>query len=334
MSQQEHPFAEYIRILGKGRKGSRGLSPEEAHESWRMIMAEEIEPMQLGAYLMLMRVKEETPEEVAAAVKAIRPFLSIPADAPAIDLDWSSYAGKKRILPWYLLASLLLADNGIKIFMHGASGHTAGRIYTKNVLPQLGVPVATSFAEAINQINESNFAYLDLEHLSPRLHEIIELRPLLGLRSPVHTIARMLNPLNAPTVMQGIFHPGYRPTHQEAAIQLDIPHVVVMKGEGGEIERNPDQEVLLQSVHQGEMRDETWPAMFDKRHVRPDEMRVEELAAVWQGSLDDEYAVASVVGTVAIALYTMGRAKDREDAEAQAQAMWDNRDTARVQFQA
>lgn len=328
MSQVEHPFAQYVRILGKGRNGSRGLNADEAYESFRMIMNDEVEPIQLGAFLMLMRVKEETPEEVASAVRAIRESLQVPAEFK-VDLDWSSYAGKKRILPWYLLATLLLAENGVRVFMHGASGHTAGRLYTKDVLPQLGVPVATSLSQAIAQIEASNFSYIDLEYLSPKLHQIIEMRPLLGLRSPVHTIARMLNPFNAPVVMQGIFHPGYRPTHQEAGMLLGIPHMAVIKGEGGEIERNPDMEILLQSVHNGEMKDETWPAMFDKRHVRPEDMNVGDLIAVWRGDKDDEYAVASVVGTAALALYTMGKADSRETAEAQAWAMWHSRNIQR-----
>ena len=223
-----------------------------------------------------------------------------------------------------------MADNGIRIFMHGASGHTAGRIYTKDVLPQLGVPVATSLSEAMEQIEATNFSYIDLEHLNPKLHEIIEMRPLLGLRSPVHTIARMLNPFSAPVVMQGIFHHGYRPTHQEAGMLLNIPHMTVIKGEGGEIERNPDMEVLLQSVHEGEMRDETWPPMFAKRHVRPNEMNVSDMVAVWNGELSDEYAEASVVGTVAISLYTMGRADSRESAEVLAWDMWNDRNKQRL----
>lgn len=329
MSQQEHPFAQYVRILGKGRNGSRGLTGDEAYESMRMIMAGEVEPIQLGAYLMLMRVKEETPEEVAASVRAIREQLAIPANAPKPDLDWSSYAGKKRILPWYLLSALLLAQHGIKVFMHGASGHTAGRLYTKDVLPQLGVPVASSLDEACGQLAAQNFSYIDLEHLNPRLHEIIELRPLLGLRSPVHTIARMLNPFNADHVIQGIFHPGYRPTHQEAGQLLNIPRMIVIKGEGGEIERNPDQEVLLQAVHQGQMSEETWPAMFSRRHVRPDEMNVADLKSLWTGDLDEEYAEAAVLGTTAIALYTMGRVANREEAEAEAARMWAARDKSR-----
>lgn len=330
MTQQEHPFAQYIRVLGKGRKGSRGLTAEEAYDAFRMIMNDEVEPMQLGAFLMLMRVKEETPDEVAAAVRAIRESLEVPANAPKVDLDWSSYAGKKRQLPWYLLATLLLAQNGVRTFMHGASGHTAGRIYTKNVLPELGLPVAGSLAEAASQLQEHNFAYLDLEHLNPKLHEIIELRPLLGLRSPVHTIARMLNPFDAPYMMQGIFHPGYRPTHQIAAQMLGQPHMAVIKGEGGEIERNPDIDCLVQMVHEGKLSEEEWPPMFDKRHIRQDELDPALLLAVWRGEQEDEYGIGAVIGTVAVTLYMMGRADTREAAEAMARQMWEQRDRSRL----
>ena len=326
---QEHPFAQYVRILGKGRNGSRGLTFEEARDATRMILADDVEPVQLGAFLMLMRVKEETPEEVAAAVEAVKAQLEIPSDAPEVDVDWSSYAGKKRILPWYILSTLLMAENGIRVFVHGAAGHTAGRLYTRDVLPRLGVRVAASIGEAVSQLESANFAYLDLEHLSPRLHEIVELRPLLGLRSPVHTIARMLNPFEAPTVMQGIFHPGYRPTHQQAGLRLGIQRLAVIKGEGGEIERNPDDACLIQGVREGVLVDEEWPAMFSKRHPRPAEMEIEDLVGVWEGKKRDEYAEASVVGTVAVTLYTMGRATDRRAAESMAWEMWEGRDRAR-----
>ncbi len=327
---QEHPFAQYIRILGKGKKGSRELTYDEMYDAMSMIMAEKIEPMQLGAFLVLMRYKEETAEEVCASVRAIVDSMNIPNDIPEVDLDWSSYAGKKRVLPLYLLATLAMAESGIRIFMHGASGHTEGRIYTKEVLPQLGIAVATSLDEAADQIQQSNFTYIDLEHLCPKLHEIIELRPYLGLRTPVHTIARMLNPFRAECVMQGIFHPGYRPTHQIAGQMLNIPHLSVIKGDGGEIERNPDTPVLIQSVHNGELYEEEWPAMFDKRHVRSDDLDIEDLKRLWRGDFEDEYSEAAIVGTIAIALYTMGRAADRESAETLATEIWSGRNRSRI----
>lgn len=324
MAQQEHPFAHYVRILGKGRNGSRSFSQEEAETAMQLILRNEVEPIQLGAFLMLMRVKEESPEEVAGFVRAARAEMAPPSGLRA-DLDWSSYAGKRRHLPWFLLSTLLLAENGIRVFMHGASGHTAGRIYTQDVLATLGLRFATSWDEVTEDLEARNFAYFPLEHMSPKLHEIIQLRPLLGLRSPVHTLARLLNPLAAPYVMQGIFHPGYRPVHQEAALLLEQPHLAVIKGEGGEIEVNPDMTCLVQSVHDGALADEEWPPLFPQRHVKQPELEVGHLAALWHGELEDEYAEGAVISTVAVTLQMMGRAETRAAALAQARQMWQQR---------
>lgn len=74
--QEEHPFAPTIRILGKGKNGSRSLTIDEAYDAMTMILEDKVTAEQLGAFLMLLRVKEETPEEVAGFVRAIRDFLN------------------------------------------------------------------------------------------------------------------------------------------------------------------------------------------------------------------------------------------------------------------
>ena len=324
-SYEEHPFAEYIRIIGKGKNGARPLTEEEAWKAMCMILRDEVEPVQMGAFLMLMRMKEETPEEVSGFVRATRDCIDIPEYAPKVDLDWSSYAGKRRHLPWFILSTLLLAQNGTTVFMHGASGHTNGRIYTRDVLAALGITPCTSIAEACQRMKQDNFAYLDIEFLCPKMHEIIELRPLMGLRSPVHTVARSINPFRAPNVMQGIFHPGYRPVHQEAAQLLGEANVAVIKGEGGEIERNPDIPCLVQRVKQGELTEEEWPALFKQRHVKADDLDVQQLAALWRGDIEDEYGEAAVISTAAIALQLMNKAGTPDEALELARSLWENR---------
>ena len=322
----EHPFAEYIRILGKGKKGSRPLTQDEAYQAMKMILAEDVLPIQLGAFLMLMRVKEETPEELAGFVLAARESCNLASDKDLVDLDWSSYAGKRRHLPWFLLSALLLAENGIRVFMHGAGGHTAGRLYTQDMLKYLGLESASSIEQVKQQLEQQHFSYLSLEHFCPKLHEIIELRPLLGLRSPVHTLVRLLNPFNADYSIQGIFHPGYRPVHQQAAAILHQPHASVLKGEGGETERNPDMECLVQSVHNGELVDENWPALFARRHVKAEELDPRQLSLIWQGRSEDEFAESAIIGTAAIALKLLGKANDQQQAHQLATAYWLSRD--------
>ncbi|WP_031433110.1 glycosyl transferase family protein [Methylomarinum vadi] len=325
----EHPFAEFIKILGKGKKGSRPLTQDEAYRAMTMIMNDQVEPIQLGAFMMLMRVKEETPEELAGFVAAARESFHHDTQTISADLDWSSYAGKRRHLPWFLLASLLLAENGIRVFMHGAEGHTEGRIYTRNVLAILGINAATSIDQAARQLQENNFSYLSLEHICPKLYDMINLRPMMGLRSPVHTLVRLLNPFDAAYSIQGIFHPSYRQVHQKAALLLQQPHMAVLKGEGGETERNPDMDCLVQSVHYDELSEENWPAIFERRHIKPEELNPQQLAQLWRGEFSDEYAEATVIGTAAIALKLLGKADNQQQAEALAQSYWNARDKER-----
>lgn len=332
MEITEHPFAEFIKILGKGKKGSRPLTQDEAYRAMKMIMAGEVQAIQLGAFLMLMRIKEETPEELAGFGLAAREFFKLPASAPQVDLDWSSYAGKRRHLPWFLLSTFLLAENGIKVFMHGAGGHTEGRIYTEEVLAVLGIQSATSFAEAAQQLEQHNFSYLPLHYFCPQLADIIELRPLMGLRSPVHTLVRLLNPFNASHSIQGIFHPSYRAVHQQAALLLGQQNMAVLKGEGGETERNPDMECLVQSVINGELQDEHWPALFAQRHVKAESLEPQQLISQWQGATEDEFATATIIGTAAVALKLLGKAETQQQAQQLATDYWLNRQKHRFTF--
>lgn len=329
---EEHPFARFVRIIGKGPNLSRPLTEDEMYEAARMILEDRVEPLQLGAFLCILRLRTEVPEEGLGFVRAIRDTLELPENPPRVDLDWSSYAGKKRQLPWFLLSALLLAENGIRVCMQGTEGHTPGRLYSREVLESLGVAIAGSLSEAADHIRAHNFAYVPLAVFSRRLQDIIDLKPVLGLRSPVNTFARMINPFSAPYEMQTVFHPNYRDVHRETAALLGQPHMAVFKGEGGEAERRPGKPVVVQSLHDGVMSEEEWPALLPGKSVRTDEeMDPGRLRAVWSGEQVDTFATAAVTGTLAIALRLLGRAGSIEEAEAQAQAMWRARDRGRME---
>ena len=267
----EHAFAPYVRALGKGKLGSRSLSQDEAFDAMSMILQQQVEPEQLGAFLMLLRVKEETPAELAGFVAAVRSFHNYSsAQIPgiAVDIDWSSYAGKKRHLPWFLLSALTLAGQGIKVFMHGARGHTQGRIYSEDVLQQLGFPAAHDWDQVESQLSNTNFSFMSLQHLSPPLDHIISLRAMFGLRSPVHTLTRLLNPLEAKHTIDGVFHPAYGPLHQQTAMLLKHPRSLTIRGDGGEAEIRPDSECELQWVDEQMSSRQIWQRQLSKRDTQ------------------------------------------------------------------
>ncbi|MBV1863783.1 MAG: glycosyl transferase family protein [Rhodobacteraceae bacterium] len=326
--QEQHPFSKFIAILARGKTKTRPLTLSEAEESMGMILSGQAEREQIGAFLMLLRLKEETPEEIAGFTLGTRTVFDLPDQMPEVDLDWSSYAGKRIQLPWFILSALAMAGAGYRVFMHGTDGHTPGRVYTQETLVALGVPVAATLNEAAGHLGKYNFAYAPLEALSPVLRDLIQLRPILGLRSPVHSFARMLNPFNAPMMMQGIFHRGFMDVHSGAAIILNQPHMAVFRGEGGEIERRPNKPTVVETTHgTGAASQETWPALVPDPHQPKNlEMDTSELATVWSGETENVYGVASITGSMAIALKTMGKAETIDKAQAMAEEIWAARD--------
>jgi anthranilate phosphoribosyltransferase len=323
----EHPFAKFIQILGKGQRGARDLTQQESEQAMSMILAHQVEPIQLGAFLMLMRVKEETAPELAGFVSAARTSLSRPQDPPPVALDWAAYAGKRRQLPWFMLSALLLSSHNIPVLMHGMRSGGEDRIFTPQALAALGIGIAASLSEAAERIMQTNFAFIPLDAVNNDLDQILNLKPILGLRSPIHTIVRMLNPFSAPASMMGIFHPGYDETHQQAAALMGDHSLAVFKGEGGEAERNPDAPCKVKFLLNGTMLEEEWPALFTNKHLKDELMDASRLAKLWRGEIEDEYGTASLLGTAAIALRALGRANSIAEAEAEAARMWQSRDT-------
>ncbi len=325
----QHPFARFIAVLARGKSLTRALTLAEAEEAMAMILAGDARPEQIGAFLMLLRVKEETGDEIAGFVRAVR--ATLPRSTVRADLDWPSYAGKRRRLPWFLLAALTLADAGWRVAMHGIEGHTAGRLYVREAIARLGLPIADGLDEAAAKLETHNFVYLPLDAFCPRLAELFALRAILGLRSPVHTLARIVNPLDAPASIQSVFHPGYMAIHRDAALQLGDARMTVFRGEGGEAERRPNKPCETFTVADGAAGDLRWPPLLlDPRAGSDEDLGLDRLAALWRGETQDEYATAAIVGTIAIALATLGVERDPAAAEAQAETLWRARNRARL----
>ena len=317
----EHPFAPFVRILGKGKRGARNMTRQEARDAMGMVLDEQVEDTQLGAFLMLLRHKEESPEELAGFTEAVRQRLTAPP--LTVDIDWPSYAGKKRHLPWYLLAAKCLAGNGIRVFMHGGGAHTAGRLYSEQLLQLLGIPVCRNWQMLDKALDQHHIGFMPLTDWAPQLQRMIDLRNTLGLRSPIHSLARILNPLGARCGLQSIFHPGYQAVHRDASSLLG-DHAIVIKGDGGEIEVNPDTISHLYGTTDGQPWDEEWPALSDRRHVKPATLDPQHLLAVWKGEVEDSYPHLALISTMALALRGLGL--PREQAFERAEEYWTNRD--------
>ena len=273
---------------------------------------------------MLLRVKEESVDELTGFVQATKDQLDFPS--LDVDLDWSSYAGKRKHYPWFILSALTLAKHGYKIVMHGAAGHTINRVYTEQVLEYLDYPICHSPADVETQLKHKNFAYLPLASISPALDQMISLRNVLGLRSPIHTLARLINPFNAKATLQAIFHPAYRSSHQQAAYQLGYKNSIVIKGEGGEFERNPDAKTLICGIKHGELYELELNKLIAERSLTEDELHLETLKNIWLGlEQPHTYGELAIIETIAIALFAMNAQDDYQQAVTMATELWATR---------
>lgn len=323
-AEPEHPFAPYVRTLGRGPGRSRALTRDEARDALAMVLRGEAEPEQVGAFLMLLRYRGEAADEIAGLVEAARAELGAgpPPDCPAVDLDWPSYgAGRTRGEPWFLLAALALAASGTAVLMHGSNEFSQGTAVEAG-LSALGLPSCRTRGEAARELRRRRFAFLPLGALCPALDRLLTLRGLLGLRSPVNTVVRLLNPFDAPCSVDGVFHPPYIEVHLGAAERLwretmGRQRLAVVKGGGGEAERNPAKPV---NVH-----------LWDGATGRAELVLPARAGAGAPGTLEEAWRTGTGPGaaiaraTVALALLALGRAGTAEQAEAGADAVWSAR---------
>ena len=323
-SRPEHAFAPYIRILGKGKTGTRSLTREEAGVAFGMVLDGKTDPLQTGAFLMLLRVKEESPEELAGFVDACRVHIDNPEDTTA-DLDWSTYAGKKHQNPWYILSMLLLAQAGYRVFVHGSMGHTPERLYTEAAMREMGLPIASNWAEVRTHLNAYHLSYLPLREFCAPLEDLMQLRNLLGLRSPVNTLARMINPLGASASVQSVFHPAYAQLHQEADKLLEQPRAIVLKGESGEVEVKPHADTRLLLLHDGQSEEVRFSRTISAKVARISAPACEPVLALWRDHVLDEYGLQATMMTTAAALIVCNPELTEKDARAQAENLWQQR---------
>lgn len=326
-AEQDHQLARYLKIIANGPHTARSLDRDEARNVMSMILAGEAEREQLGALMMILRSRGETPEELAGFVDAVRVFLDIRSGLTKPDIDWPSYADRHRQQPWFVLSALLLAENGNKVLMHGIEGFTEGLAPTRPALAALGMKPAKDMAAASQMLEQTNFVYLGLESFLPRLEALFHLRPILGVRTFVNTVARAINPLGAPTQLVGMFHPNYRSVHGNVAQLCGQARAAVFKGVGGEIQRNTQKSCRVYTVLKGEIGEEDWPSSEGSKGYdwRSEPLEPERIAALWRGDLDLPAVEASIAGTVAIALKIMGKADTIAEADEMARVMWQQR---------
>lgn len=301
-------LAPFVQIVARGKGRARPMSMAEAQEAMTLILQGNAAPEAVGAILMVMRLRGETPEEIAGFTAALRAHVS--GKLPKADLDWPSYAaGRSRGAPLFLLAARLVSQAGYRISMHGWNSHQSATASVREALDLAGPQVS----------------YTALETLSPAAFALLNLRDTFGLRSCFNTVLRMWNPSGAQATVQGVFHPSYRSLQAQAAQMLGQQNLSIIKGGGGEFERHPSKDTVVFGLRDGAHIQET------AAHIHQDVRRLHEahdeidLHSLWHGTSGDPFAVATITGTAALGLWTLKAAPTLAQADRLAHTLWATR---------
>ena len=222
-----------ITKIGKGQRGVRDLSWDEAKQAAREMIEGNATPYQAGAFLMAMRIKLEGVTELASFTAATRSYVA-PVTAPAglHVVDVPVYAEKHNTHHVCVPAAIVAAAAGAVILFHGVDNPMVSSDLPR-VLAQLGIPAALQGDDLAATLQRDGFAYLDLALYHPPLAGLLALREQLGAQNLFHQVARLLNPMRAHSQVVGVAHPPYLEKIPEVVNMIGGRRLLVFQGVEG-----------------------------------------------------------------------------------------------------
>ncbi|WP_281889045.1 anthranilate phosphoribosyltransferase [Paenibacillus sp. YYML68] len=225
-----------LREIGRGKRGSRDLTYEEALRGALSILEGEATTAQTAAFLMAQRMKMESTDELRAFVDALRSRCTVFPIADGIDCA-GPYDGRVRTFIATVPTAFVLAACGLPVTLHGSPSLPPKRgIAVSDVLEALGAPVErltyTALTEAAVQ---SGFIYVPTEQWCPPLGRLRAVREELGMRTIFNTAEKLLRPTDASAMAVGVFHGTVFERMSELLLALGVQDGIVVQGlEGSE----------------------------------------------------------------------------------------------------
>jgi anthranilate phosphoribosyltransferase len=233
------PAARFIKEIGRGRKGARGMSRADARELYAAMLEGRVSDLEMGGIMLAMRIKGESVEEIAGFLDAAEASFEALA-APAGDyapIVIPSYNGSRQMPNLTPLLALLLAREGVPVLVHGVTTDP-GRVTTAEILERLDCKSAHGHEEAAACFAQRRPVFMPIAALAPRMHRLLEMRRVLGVRNSTHTLVKILQPFAGPALrLTSYTHPEYLAMLAEYFSTLapaDRGDVFLMRGTEGE----------------------------------------------------------------------------------------------------
>jgi anthranilate phosphoribosyltransferase len=222
----------YIKDIGRGKDGARALDRAQAADLMGQILDQQVSDLELGAFCIAMRIKGETPEEMAGFLDATHARLNKvqTGKAPAVVLP--SYNGARKLPVLTPLLALLLAREGVAVVVHGTATEDK-RVSSQAVFAHLGVTAL----DRVGPTAAGQVQYIPTGVLHAGLERLLSVRRVVGLRNPGHSLVKLMNPCdseNGPAlVVSSYTHPEYLQS-MSATFALTGQHALLLRGTEGE----------------------------------------------------------------------------------------------------
>ena len=225
-------ISQYIKEIGRGKDGARPLSRVQSADLLGQVLDGAVSDLEIGAFCLAMRIKGETPEEMAGFLDAVHQRLQhLPAHASGCaTVVLPSYNGARKLPVLTPLLALLLAREGVAVLIHGTPTESS-RVFVSEVLVVTGIIAKY----AIESIAPSTVSFLPTEVLCPALKRLLDVRRMVGLRNPAHSLVKIMNPcLGKSLVVSSYTHPEYALSMAQT-FELTHANALLLRGTEGEV---------------------------------------------------------------------------------------------------
>lgn len=224
-------ISHYIKDIGRGREGARPLTREQAADLFGQLLDGTVTDLEVGAFCLAMRIKGETPQEMAGFLDATAERLQavpLAEAAPAVVIP--SYNGARRLPALTPLLALLLAREGVAVVMHGTATESS-RVPVSDVLAAMGVQPL----DALRPVRAGEAVFVPTGVLLPGLKRLLDVRRVVGLRNSAHSLVKLMNPVAGPAVIVSSYtHPEYA-VSMAAVFELMGATALLLRGTEGEV---------------------------------------------------------------------------------------------------
>ena len=234
-------FRATIKAVGTGERGRRSLTFAEAGEAMTALLAGAVSPAQAGAFLIAMRLKGETADELAGLAAGMRdaaPALRPPPGMPLVATA-GAYDGVGEAPHLSLAAATVAAACGAGVVVHcGATLGPKFGITPADVLAALGGAPAPAPAESEAMLARAGVTVVHAAEALPGWAALAELRDEVGPRGPVHSAEKLVDWFGARHFVVGYTHQPYRDRLLGALGLLGARAAIAVRGlEGSDVVR-------------------------------------------------------------------------------------------------